>query len=85
MFTSLDASLENYTEPHRNISVATDDQLVDEDFVSFRALEEQIPSFLIHIKVFFHYLYNNFYKCATLISCTHLEFPSRFKNREVKV
>lgn len=65
---------------------ATDDQLVDEDFVSFRALEEQIPSFLIDMKVFFHYLYNSFYKRATLTkNCTHLEFPSCFKNRGVKV
>lgn len=45
VFTSLAGSLENYSEPHRNILWATDDQLVDEDFVSFRALEEQIPSF----------------------------------------
>lgn len=58
---------------------------MDEDFVSFRALEKQILSFLIYIKVFFYYLYNNFHKCAILTkNCTHLEFLLVLKTEKSK-
>lgn len=64
--------VEKPTQSHTEIILwATDDQLVDEDLVSFRALEEQIPSFLIEIKIFFYYLCYNFYKCATLTKKLH--------------